>query len=89
MKLSWAGRWTALLDLQSERDFWLSSSQLKITCLAELARKLNDCLVRIQGRHLRVQESARDAHFIKIATKTRAAWFDEWLAELEPIWSRL
>jgi thioesterase domain-containing protein len=41
--------------------------------VAELARKLNDCLARDQDRHLHVHESARDACVIGTATKTRAA----------------
>ena len=41
--------------------------------VAELARKLNNCLARVQGRHLHVQELARDDHVRTKATKTRAA----------------
>jgi len=40
--------------------------------VAKLARKLNDCLARVQGRHLHIQESARD-DVITTVTKTRAA----------------
>jgi amino acid adenylation domain-containing protein len=41
--------------------------------VAELARKLNDCLARVQGRQLRVQELAPDDYVITSAAKTRAA----------------
>jgi hypothetical protein len=41
--------------------------------VAELARKLTDCLARVQGRHLHVRESARDDYVITRATKMRAA----------------